>query len=195
MPPARAGAVSSRIIRPSRKRPSRFGASRKSSAERDGGVSTTMRSHSLGGDELARASPSPCTPASRRRRTTATGRRGWRRSARPVRAWSARARRRRTSASCPASSRRAAPLSTPFTCARGVVEFGQPHRLGEPSRRVDREHHGAPSGLGAEQRHRRGRRRLAHAAAAARDDDPGARDRGPARATSRAVHARSYRRR
>ena len=31
--------------RPSRKDPSRFGASRKSSAERDGGVSTTMRSH------------------------------------------------------------------------------------------------------------------------------------------------------
>ena len=45
-PPARAGASSSRSIRPSRKRDSRAGASRKSSAERDGGVSTTIRSHS-----------------------------------------------------------------------------------------------------------------------------------------------------
>jgi hypothetical protein len=44
-PPARAGAVSSRIIVPSRKRPIRFGASRKSSADRDGGVSTMIRSH------------------------------------------------------------------------------------------------------------------------------------------------------
>ena len=43
-PPARAGAESSRIIRPSRKDARRCGASRKSSAERDGGVSTTIRS-------------------------------------------------------------------------------------------------------------------------------------------------------
>jgi hypothetical protein len=45
-PPSFAGAVSSRINLPSRNDPSRFGASRKSSAEREGGVSTTMRSHS-----------------------------------------------------------------------------------------------------------------------------------------------------
>ena len=45
-PPVRAGAVNRRSIRPSRNRPSRAGASRKSSAERDGGVSTTIRSHS-----------------------------------------------------------------------------------------------------------------------------------------------------
>ncbi|OLT19936.1 hypothetical protein BJF78_10275 [Pseudonocardia sp. CNS-139] len=45
-PPARAGAESRRIMRPSRKLDMRWGASRKSSAERDGGVSTTMRSHS-----------------------------------------------------------------------------------------------------------------------------------------------------
>ena len=44
--PPRPAPVSSRIIVPSRKRLIRFGASRKSSAERDGGVSTTMRSHS-----------------------------------------------------------------------------------------------------------------------------------------------------
>jgi hypothetical protein len=40
------GAVSSRIRRPSRNRLSRCGASRKSSADRLGGVSTTIRSHS-----------------------------------------------------------------------------------------------------------------------------------------------------
>ena len=44
-PPARAGEASSRIMRPSRKVDIRWGASRKSSAERDGGVSTTIRSH------------------------------------------------------------------------------------------------------------------------------------------------------
>lgn len=45
-PPIFAGAISSLMNLPSRKDPSRFGASRKSSAERDGGVSTTIRSHS-----------------------------------------------------------------------------------------------------------------------------------------------------
>ena len=40
----RAGVSSSRMNRPSRKLESRSGASRKSSAERDGGVSTTIRS-------------------------------------------------------------------------------------------------------------------------------------------------------
>ena len=44
--PVLAGAVSSRISRPSRNRLSRCGASRKSSADRLGGVSTTLRSHS-----------------------------------------------------------------------------------------------------------------------------------------------------
>ena len=43
-PPARAGEASSRIMRPSRKVDMRCGASRKSRAERDGGVSTTIRS-------------------------------------------------------------------------------------------------------------------------------------------------------
>ena len=42
----RAGASSSRRNRPSSKDASRSGASRKSSADRDGGVSTTIRSHS-----------------------------------------------------------------------------------------------------------------------------------------------------
>ncbi len=64
-PPSFAGAVSRRMSRPSRKEPSRLGASRKSSAERDGGVSTTIRSHS----SLARSWPSfsiamySCVPA------------------------------------------------------------------------------------------------------------------------------------
>ena len=40
----RAGASSSLMNRPSRKLESRSGASRKSRAERDGGVSTTIRS-------------------------------------------------------------------------------------------------------------------------------------------------------
>jgi hypothetical protein len=40
----RAGASSSRMNLPSRKLESRSGASRKSSADRDGGVSTTIRS-------------------------------------------------------------------------------------------------------------------------------------------------------
>ena len=44
--PARAGAASSRIMRPSRNDDSRCGASRKSSADRLGGVSTMIRSHS-----------------------------------------------------------------------------------------------------------------------------------------------------
>ena len=45
-PPALAGPVSSRIIRPSSALESRVGASRKSSADRLGGVSTMIRSHS-----------------------------------------------------------------------------------------------------------------------------------------------------
>ena len=44
-PLAFAGAVRMRMKRPSRNEPSRCGASRKSSADRLGGVSTTMRSH------------------------------------------------------------------------------------------------------------------------------------------------------
>jgi hypothetical protein len=44
--PALTGVASSRMSRPSRNRPSRSGASRKSSADRLGGVSTTIRSHS-----------------------------------------------------------------------------------------------------------------------------------------------------
>ena len=52
--PARLGAASRRIIGPSRKRLIRFGASRKSSADRDGGVSTMIRSHW----SLARSCPS-----------------------------------------------------------------------------------------------------------------------------------------
>ena len=55
--------------RPSRNEPSRFGASRKSSAERDGGVSTTMRSQVPSRSACARSWPSfsiamySCVPA------------------------------------------------------------------------------------------------------------------------------------
>ncbi len=64
-PPTFAGASRTRISLPSRKEPRRLGASRKSSAEREGGVSTTMRSHS----SFARNCPSfsiamySCVPA------------------------------------------------------------------------------------------------------------------------------------
>ncbi len=64
-PPTFAGAISKRMNLPSRKDPSRFGASRKSSAEREGGVSTMIRSHS----SRARSCPSfsiamySCVPA------------------------------------------------------------------------------------------------------------------------------------
>ncbi len=64
-PPTFAGAMSSLMNFPSRKDPSRFGASRKSRADRDGGVSTTIRSHS----SRARSWPSfsiamySCVPA------------------------------------------------------------------------------------------------------------------------------------
>ena len=55
--------------RPSRNDPSRLGASRKSSADRDGGVSTTMRSHVRSRSAWARSWPSfsiamySCVPA------------------------------------------------------------------------------------------------------------------------------------
>ena len=60
----------------------RCGASRKSSAERDGGVSTTIRSHVPGRPPADRASPSPCTPAFRRTTWRWSGRRGSRGSSR-----------------------------------------------------------------------------------------------------------------
>ncbi len=65
--------------RPSKKRVRRSGASRKSSALRDGGVSSTSRSKRPVVVRARRASPSPCTPASRRRRSDSSlVDRGWR---------------------------------------------------------------------------------------------------------------------
>ena len=97
------------------------GASRKSSAERVGGVSTTTRSYVAGGRPAGSASPSPCTPASRRRRTRAPGRRGWPGSRRPCPARRGRPRAGRTSASCRASSRRASRRPATPATARGVL--------------------------------------------------------------------------
>ena len=57
------------MSRPSRNDPSRRGASRKSSADREGGVSTTMRSHDRSASARARSWPSfsiamySCVPA------------------------------------------------------------------------------------------------------------------------------------
>ena len=133
--------------RPSRNEPSRFGASRKSSAERDGGVSTTIRSHGGASVAARRAQLAELLHRhvllrAREGATTATGRRGWPGSARPGPGRRAARRSRRTSASCPASSRRAAarPASTPGT-ARGVLSSSvEPHRLGQPAGRVDGQH-------------------------------------------------------
>ena len=74
----RLGAASSRIIRPSRNDDRRCGASRKSRADRLGGVSTTIRSNVPGARPAARASPSPCTPGCRRTTWRWSGRTGWR---------------------------------------------------------------------------------------------------------------------
>ncbi len=53
----------------------------------------------------------------------------------------------------------------------GVVELGQPHRLGQPTGRVDREHHDAAPALGGAQGQRRGGRRLADTTGAGADQD------------------------
>ena len=130
--------------RPSRNEPSRSGASRKSSAERVGGVSTTIRSHSLRRRAAGRASPSPCTPACRRSSTTATGRRGWPGSAAA-----------RSGSACASDDLVEGPLHVQHHRvqlaagrrvdarhrARGVVQLGQPQRLGQPAGRVDGQHH------------------------------------------------------
>ena len=55
--------------------------------------------------------------------------------------------------------------------ARGVVEFGEPHGLGETSRRIDGEHADSPAHLRGAQTEGRGRRGLADATRAAAHDD------------------------
>ena len=168
--------MSSRIIVPSRKRLIRFGASRKSSADRDGGVSTMIRSHC----SLARSWPSfsiamySCVPANEERQGLVEG--VGQDLLRPARASSARRRCRRTSASCPASSRAARPSAPGTSTRRGSLSSSvQAERLGQPPGRVDGEDDDAAPGLRGGQRQRGRRRRLAHAAGAAADDDPGVR--------------------
>ena len=56
---------------------------------------------------------------------------------------------------------------------RGVVERLDAHRLGQPAGRVDGEDHDLPAALGGPERQRRGRGGLADAARAAADDDAG----------------------
>ena len=75
------GARNTFSARPSRKPSRRPGASRKSSALRDGGVSSTITSKSCS-RRARRASRSRSAPASPRPRSTARGRRGWRGSPR-----------------------------------------------------------------------------------------------------------------
>ena len=91
-----------------------------------------------------RASPSPCTPACRRTTWRWSGRRGWPGSSRRGPGWRGPAPSRRRCGACPASSR-AARLArrragTPVDAAGLVAQLRQPQRLGQPARRVDREH-------------------------------------------------------
>jgi hypothetical protein len=58
---------------------------------------------------------------------------------------------------------------------RGVVQRGQAHRLGQPARRIDRQHHHMPAAFGGPDTQRGRRRRLAHPAGTAADDDAGPR--------------------
>ena len=57
--------------------------------------------------------------------------------------------------------------------AGGVVQHGDPHRLGEPASRVDRQHYDRSAALGGSQRQRRRRSGLPDPARATAHDDPG----------------------
>ena len=120
-----------------------------------------------------RASPSPCTPASRPRRSRAPGRCGWRgpRRACARRARATRSARRRCAwrrASSPTARRSTGAISTRRS---SLPSSAQAERVGEPPRRVDRHHrHLAPARRHPQRDRRRGRR-LAHAARAGADAD------------------------
>ena len=120
--------------RPSRKLESRSGASRKSSALRDGGVSTTIRSQRpvrcARPCRAGRASPSPCTPACPRTSSRRRCRRGCPGSARPSPGWPG---SRTTSSKVRFMSSIIAsrepppvPVADPGHRARGVVEASIP---------------------------------------------------------------------
>ena len=157
----------------------RCGASRKSSAERDGGVSTTIRSHVPGRRQLAELL-----------HRHVLLRAGERRGDRLVEGvgedllgavrggvglhhlveGAAHVEHHRVQLARPRAVRHARP-----TRPRLVAQLRQPQRLGQPARRVDRQH-GDPRGRGPPRAApaRRGGR-LADAAGAAADHDPGRR--------------------
>ena len=175
-----AGTSSSLISRPSRNDDSRSGASRKSSADRDGGVSTTIRSHRPltrpPRRAAGRASPSPCTPACRRTSSTAPGRRGCSRiccafcrgrvGLHDLVERALHVEHHRVEAAAGLARRH------PSTRAGRVVELGEPHGLGQPACWVDGQDDGLASLLGGAQCQRAGRRGLADATRAAAHDDP-----------------------
>ena len=160
-PPARAGASSSRSIRPSRKRESRAGASRKSSADRDGGVSTTIRSHSSAGAQLAQLLHRHVLLRAGEGRAHRLVERVGEDLRGPLRVGV----REHDLVEGPLHVEHhgvqlaAAGLGVDaLDLARGVVQLGQAQRLGQPAGRVDGQHDGAPAVLlGGPQRRARPR--------------------------------------
>ena len=179
-PPLRAGATSIRSIRPSRNRPSRAGASRKSSADRDGRGVDDDQVPLVAGPQLAQLLHRHVLLRTGEGRAHGlvegvdvdllgplrVGVRGHDLVEGPLHV-----------------EHHGVQLAGPTPGVRGaldrvdlagrVVQLGQPERLGQPAGRVDGEHHRAPAVLlGRPQRQRRRRGRLADAARAAADDDP-----------------------
>ena len=165
--------------RPSRNEPSRLGASRKSSAERDGGVSTTMRS------QVPSRSASRAQLAELLHRHVLLGAReragdrlveGVGQDLRGLVGGGVRLDDLVEGALHVEHHRVQRPAGLVADAghrARGVVELGEPERLGQPPRRVDGEHDDAAPGLGRAQAERGRRGGLADAAGAAADDDAG----------------------
>ena len=167
--------------RPSMNCVSRFGASRKSSALRDWAACRGRAGRSGPRRGSRTASPSPCTPASRRAPPRAAGRSGWRGSGRgsPRRARACgRPRRRSAFASSIIAHSSPSPGSTPAsvnsagsTWRSVVAELGQAERVGEALRRVDRQHRDLLAAGRHPGRDRRRGRRLADPARAGADAD------------------------
>ena len=161
--------------RPSSSDDSRSGASRKSSAERDGGVSTTMRSQRRVGIVVQLAELLHrhvlLRPGEGARQRDVEGvledllgllRRG--RGLDDLVEGPLHVEHHRVEAA-------AGPEVDSLDRSGRVVELGQAHRLGEASGRVDGEDAHLPALLSGTQREGCGRRRLADAAGAAADDD------------------------
>ena len=178
----RAGASSSFMNRPSRKLESRSGASRKSSALREGGVSTTIRSQRAGAArvlvELAELLHRHVLLRARERARDGDVERVGQDLLGLLRAGLAshhlvegalHVQHHRVERAALRACRRHAGHRP-----RGVVEGLDAHRLGQPARRVDGQHHDLAAALGGAQGQRRGGGGLADAAGAAAHDDAAA---------------------